>query len=53
VPTVGSAYANQLELIVSKAPHAKDLTKQRIRRNGKIDEVQRAKQRENEDPGPG
>lgn len=29
-----SAYASQQELIASKAPHAKDFTNQRTRRNG-------------------
>ncbi|MCY0852728.1 IS5 family transposase [Cupriavidus sp. D39] len=40
-----SAYASQQELIASKAPHAKDFTNQRTRRNGVIDEVQRGKNR--------
>ena len=40
-----SAYASQQELIASNAPHAKDFTNQRTRRNGEIDEVQRGKHR--------
>jgi hypothetical protein len=32
-----SAYASQQELIASKAPHAKDFTNQRTRRNGLIE----------------
>lgn len=40
-----SAYASQKELIASKAPEAKDFTNQRTRRNGAVDEVQRAKNR--------
>jgi IS5 family transposase len=40
-----SAYASQQDLIASKAPHAKDFTNQRTRRNGEIDEVQRGKNR--------
>lgn len=31
-----SAYASQQELIASKAPHAKDFTNQRTRKNGQI-----------------
>lgn len=40
-----SAYASQRALIVSKAPRAKDFTNQNTRKNGKIDEVQRGKNR--------
>lgn len=40
-----SAYASQKELIVSKAPQAKDFTNQRTRRNGVVDEVLKGKNR--------
>lgn len=41
-----SAYASQKELIVSKAPHAKDFTNERVRnRSGEVDEVKRSKNR--------
>ncbi len=40
-----SAYASQKELIASKAPHAKDFTNQRTRRNGIVDEVLKGKNR--------
>ncbi|WP_294769470.1 IS5 family transposase [uncultured Rhodoferax sp.] len=40
-----SAYASQKELIVSKAPQAKDFTNQRTRHNGVVNEAQRAKNR--------
>ena len=40
-----SAYASQKELIASKAPHAKDFTNQRTRRNGVVDEVLKSKNR--------
>ena len=40
-----SAYASQKALIGSKAPRAKDFTNQRVRRHGQIDEVERAKNR--------
>jgi transposase, IS5 family len=40
-----SAYASQKELIASKAPHAKDFTNQRTRRNGVVDEVLKGKNR--------
>lgn len=40
-----SAYASQKQLIASKAPEAKDFTNQRTRRNGVVDEVQKAKNR--------
>ncbi len=38
-----SAYASQQALIESKAPHAKDLTNQRVRRGGEINEAERSK----------
>jgi IS5 family transposase len=40
-----SAYASQKELIGSKAPNARDFTNQRTKRNGIVDEVERAKNR--------
>ncbi|MBC3911154.1 IS5 family transposase [Undibacterium umbellatum] len=40
-----SAYASQKNLILSKAPGAKDFTNQRIRKSGEIDEVERGKNR--------
>ncbi len=40
-----SAYASQKELIASKAPHAKDFTNQRTRRNGVVNEVLKGKNR--------
>lgn len=40
-----SAYASQKALIQSKAPQAKDFTNQRVRKNGHIDETERAKNR--------
>ena len=40
-----SAYASQKELIHSKAAKAKDFTNQRTKRNGQIDEVAKAKNR--------
>ena len=40
-----SAYASQKELIVSKAPQAKDFTNQRVRKGGEVDPVERAKTR--------
>lgn len=40
-----SAYASQGELIESKAPHARDFTNQRVRRDGQIDGVEHAKNR--------
>jgi len=40
-----SAYASQKELIVGKAPQAKDFTNQRVRRQGQVDEATRAKNR--------
>lgn len=40
-----SAYASQKKLIAGKAPKAKDFTNQRIRRNGIVDEVLKAKNR--------
>ena len=40
-----SAYASQKALIHSKAAKAKDFTNQRVKRNGEIDEVARAKNR--------
>lgn len=41
-----SAYVSQKELIASKAPKAKDFTNERVRsRNGEVDEVKRAKNR--------
>ena len=40
-----SAYASQKALIGSKAPRAKDFTNQRVRRNGEVDELNRAKNR--------
>ena len=40
-----SAYASQKTLITSKAPHAKDFTNQRTRRNGVVDEVLKGKNR--------
>lgn len=40
-----SAYASQKNLILSKAPGAKDFTNQRTRKSGEIDEVERGKNR--------
>ena len=40
-----SAYASQKDLIHSKAPHAKDFTNQRYRRNGVVDEAVKATNR--------
>ena len=40
-----SAYASQKKLIEGKAPKAKDFTNQRTRRNGIVDEVLKAKNR--------
>jgi IS5 family transposase len=40
-----SAYASQKNLILSKAPGAKDFTNQRIRKSGEIDEIERGKNR--------
>ena len=40
-----SAYASQKELMHSKAPQARDFTNQRVRRDGQVDEVKRAKNR--------
>ncbi len=40
-----SAYASQKALIQSKAAQARDFTNQRVRRNGEVDEAQRAKNR--------
>jgi IS5 family transposase len=40
-----SAYASQGALIESKAPHARDFTNQRARRDGQVDEVERRKNR--------
>jgi IS5 family transposase len=40
-----SAYASQKELMQSKAPQAKDFTNQRTRKGGRVDEVQRGKNR--------
>ena len=41
-----SAYASQKDLIVSKAPNAKDFTNERVRkRSGEIDEAKRSKNR--------
>jgi IS5 family transposase len=40
-----SAYASQKDLIASKAPHAKDFTNQRTRRNGVVNEVLKGKNR--------
>ncbi len=40
-----TAYASQKELIGSKAPNARDFTNQRTKRNGIVDEVERAKNR--------
>ena len=40
-----SAYASQKKLIEDKAPKAKDFTNQRTRRNGIVDEVLKAKNR--------
>lgn len=40
-----SAYASQKALIGSKAPRAKDFTNQRVRRNGEVDELKRANNR--------
>lgn len=40
-----SAYASQKKLIQGKAPQAKDFTNQRTKKGGKIDEIQRGKNR--------
>jgi len=40
-----SAYASQKALMESKAPRARDFTNQRVRHNGEVDEVERAKNR--------
>jgi transposase, IS5 family len=40
-----SAYASQKDLIASKAPHAKDFTNQRTRRNDVVNEVLKGKNR--------
>ncbi len=40
-----SAYASQKQLIASKAPKAKDFTNQRTRRNGVVNEVLKARNR--------
>jgi len=40
-----SAYASQKQLIVSKAPAARDFTNQRVRKAEQVDEVQRRKNR--------
>lgn len=40
-----SAYASQKDLIRAKAPQARDFTNQRVRRDGVIDEAERAKNR--------
>jgi transposase, IS5 family len=40
-----SAYASQKQLITSKAPRAKDLTNQRVRKRGEADEATRSKNR--------
>lgn len=40
-----SAYASQKELIASKAAQAKDFTNQRVRWQGQVDEIARAKNR--------
>jgi IS5 family transposase len=40
-----SAYASQKDLILSKAPNAKDFTNQRTRKSGEVDEIARGKNR--------
>ena len=40
-----SAYASQKELIMDKAPQAKDFTCERVRRNGQVDETRKANNR--------
>jgi IS5 family transposase len=40
-----SAYASQKDLMLSKAPNAKDFTNQRTRKSGEVDEIARGKNR--------
>lgn len=40
-----SAYASQKALIRTKAPRARDFTNQRVRKGGRIDQAQRARNR--------
>lgn len=40
-----SAYASQKDLILSKAPNARDFTNQRTRKSGEVDEIARGKNR--------